>query len=151
MKKIICMMLVLFISLVVCGSKDYGIFTKDTYKTLTDEQKDSINNTYNSMLEFAKAVKGERYKEAQSLILDMDYGSAGTQSSFDSIIMFADITIIFMEMRRGAFNTGIWANREEDYNLSRIKLLEYLNEDAVNELIISSMQIDEYKENLFKD
>lgn len=152
MKKVFCLLLVLCLGLVGCDKAEYGIFTKDTYNTLTDEERGHLTEIYNNMLSFVNEVKNENYEEAESMLSKIDYDNT-VMSNLSSMTTYYEIKIIFTGMKLGTYdNTKTQQSFKdeeiEDYNyeLERVKLLDYLNEEAVNDLIITNIKLDEFKE-----
>lgn len=152
MKKIVCLLLVLCLGLVGCSKTDYGIFTKEVYENLTDEERAHLTDIYNQMLSFANEIKNENYEEAELILSKIDYDKI-VMDELSSISTYYKIKIIFTGMELGTYNnTKVqqFFNKEEtkeyNYELERIKLLDYLNEDAVNDLIITNIKLDEFKE-----
>lgn len=152
MKKIFCLLLILCLGLVGCSGDSYGIFTKEVYENLTDEERGHLTDIYNQMLSFANEVKNENYEEAELILSKIDYDKLVTSDLY-SMSTYYEILVIFHGMTLGTYDntrTQDFFKDEsvEDYNyeLERVKLSSFLNEEAVNDLIITNMKLDEFKE-----
>lgn len=152
MKNIFCLLLILCLGLVGCSGDGYGIFTKEAYENLTGEERGHLTDIYNQMLSFANEVKNENYEEAELILSKIDYDKLATSDLY-SMSTYYKIKIIFAEMKLGTYDNmraqqlfNDEEMKEYNYELERIKLLDYLNEDAVNDLIITNIKMDEFKE-----
>lgn len=140
MKKIVCLLLVLCLGLVGCSKVDYGIFTKETYNTLSEHEKEEIERLYLTLKDTIEEINNGNYKEASNIIW-LDVKTETWREGWQ--LEFLEIVNALMETFVSTFTEEVEAyNYEEKLDTLR----PYLNKAAINNIKVKDNNLQEYRE-----
>lgn len=139
MKKIL-LLLVLCLGLVGCSKVDYGIFTKETYNTLSEHEKEEIERLYLTLKDTIEEINNGNYKEASNIIW-LDVKTETWRKGWQ--LEFLEIVNALM----GAF-VSTFTEEVEEYNYEEKldTLRPYLNKTAINNIKVKDNNLQEYRE-----
>lgn len=139
MKKIL-LLLVLCLGLVGCSNVDYGIFTKETYNTLSEHEKEEIERLYLTLKDTIEEINNGNYKEASNIIW-LDVKTETWREGWQ--LEFLEIVNALMETFVSTFTEEVEVyNYEEKLDTLR----QYLNKTAINNIKVKDNNLQEYRE-----
>jgi hypothetical protein len=139
MKKIL-LLLVLCLGLVGCSNVDYGIFTKETYNTLSEHEKEEIERLYLTLKDTIEEINNGNYKEASNIIW-LDVKTETWREGWQ--LEFLEIVNALMETFVSTFTEEVEVyNYEEKLDTLR----PYLNKTAINNIKVKDNNLQEYRE-----
>lgn len=139
MKKIL-LLLVLCLGLVGCSEVDYGIFTKETYNTLSEHEKDEIERLYLTLKDTIEEINNGNYKEASNIIW-LDVKTETWREGWQ--LEFLEIVNALMETFVSTFTEEV---EEYNYEEKLDTLRPYLNKTAINNIKVKDNNLQEYRE-----
>lgn len=140
MKKIVCLLLILCLGLVGCSRNEYGIFTKETYNTLSEHEKEEVERLYSTLKDTIEEINNGNYKEASSIIW-LDVKTETWREGWQ--LEFLEIVNALMETFVSTFTEDVEAyNYEEKLD----DLRPYLNKAAINNIKVKDKNLQEYRE-----
>lgn len=140
MKKIVCLLLVLCLGLVGCGRNEYGIFTKETYNTLSEHEKEEIERLHSTLKDTIEEINNGNYKEASNIIC-LDIRTETWRKGWQ--LEFLEIVNALMGAFVSTFTEDIEAY---DYEEKLNDLRPYLNKAAINNIKVKDKNLQEYRE-----